>query len=61
MTLDQSSPLPPAPGPDWRIPEVVDVRFRRAEFRPRQPRNFDSPLPASKPANLLGKIRPLIF
>jgi hypothetical protein len=50
MESDQSAPLPPAPAPDWELPEIVDVKIRQASFRPHKPHNFDSPLEAVKNA-----------
>ncbi len=50
MAIDQTPPLPPAPGPNWELPEIVDVQSRLANYRPRKPRNFASPLEAVKNA-----------
>lgn len=50
MSSDQTTPLPPALAPDWELPEIVDVKIRQATFRPRKPRNFDSPIAAVKNA-----------
>jgi hypothetical protein len=36
--------------PNWEMPEMLDVKIRAAEYRPRATRNFESPLPGVKDA-----------
>jgi hypothetical protein len=44
MSTDAAAPLPQAPRPDWELPEIIEVTIRPAEYRPRKPRHFESPL-----------------
>ena len=50
MSADETSPLQPAPAPAWDVPEVSDVKTQRKNYRPRKPRNFDSPIEPVKNA-----------
>ncbi len=44
MQSDQGPPAQVSQAPDWKIPAIASVRIRKAEYRPRAPRNFKSPL-----------------
>jgi hypothetical protein len=44
MSIDQSPPVQVARGPNWELPEVVNVDIRSATFQPRKSRHVASPL-----------------
>ena len=50
MTTDAGQPISPAPGPEWQLPDVLDIRMRRIRYQPRRPRNFESALSGYKEA-----------
>jgi hypothetical protein len=42
MSTDKSTKEPAAPRPDWRLPEVIDVKIRRIPYRAPRLRHFKS-------------------
>ncbi len=46
MSFDQAPKIKTSHRPNWEMPEMMDVKIRTADYRPRAPRNFTTPLPA---------------
>ena len=46
MPFDQAPQVETAPGPNWELPEITNVKIQSAAFTPTSLRNFEHPLAA---------------
>jgi hypothetical protein len=50
MASDAGTPIGGAPRPDWRLPEILDIKISRVPFKPREHKFFRSALADFKEA-----------